>query len=304
MGNLDTLKVAAFALKGLKANERIYKQELVKAASSKIYELKTGEPFVKRAASSTLGWWLGEDSTANGGKNGEYDTYNAFQKGMNWLGRAFGRDDSTAIYANSSYFSNNPEARDKYLQDAASKNHWFGSKTENLQNLRERADAGKAEWSDRMGRAKAQQDKDYVGASEKYMDTYDKGIRDNMANLQKRQDRLYNNSGLYGGPGGLGYNTGGPADHRPRQYGPYGGGFSGGRGMGYGGRYGGGYGGGYAGRGRGYGSVYSRGGYGAGGYRNGYYGGGGPYGGGYGPYGGGYRAPGPGSYPGHRRTWE
>lgn len=283
MGNLDTLKVAAFVLKDLKNNERVYKTALVKVASKEIYEAKTGEPYMEKDAAETYaGWWLGEDSTANGGKNGKYDTYSALGKGLNWMGRFFGNSDSIATYANSSYMSNNPEARDKYLQGWGGA-RVFGGRVDNVQALRDKADAGKAEWSDRIGRAKAQQDADYVGASEKYMDTYDATIRDYQNKLQNRQDRLYNNAGLYGGPGGLGPNVGGPANHRPRVYGPYGAGWSGGMPIGRG-MYGGGM------YGRPYGSVYSRGGYGG-------YGGGMMYGGGM------YRMPPYGGGPGYRQTW-
>ena len=284
MGKLDTLKVAAFVLRDLKSDERVYKQEIVKSASKKLYEAKTGRPFIKYASDTWSGYIFGDSARKNG--VGSYDEKNIFNKGLNMIGRAFGNKDSIAEYANSSYFKDNPDARDAYIKRKGS--GWFANDAQtdlNTQQLRQRANAQRESYRNDMANAMATQDNAIVNDKERYIKNEMKNWETANANISETQDQLYNNSGLYGGPGGLGYNVGGPAGHRPlmatNKFGwTIGGGGMwgpGARGYGYGGR---GYG--YGGRG----SVYARGGMG------GYYGRGG-----YGGYGG-YGAPGAGTYPG------
>lgn len=287
MGNLDTLKVAAFVLRDLKNNERVYKTALVKVASKEIYKAKTGRPYMEKAALSgwadfgnavaqftPVGWAMnlwdnGKKDSTDPDAKGEYDTYSNWQKAKNYWGRAFGRQDSQAIYANSNEFANQ-SARDAYLNERATANKY------NLQDLRDKADNNLADWNERKARSLDRGQSQLREADEAYNAAEDSAIRDRQNRMQRRLDRMYNSPGLYGGPTGLSPHVGGPASYRPRTYGPYATGWYGGTPLGS--RPGYGYG------GRPYGSVYSRGGYGGRGY-GGY---GGYYGRGYGGYGGYY----------------
>ena len=289
MGKLDTLKVAAFVLRDLKSDERVYKQELVKAASKKLYELHTGTPLVKYAVDSDASFWgkdIEDDPSAS-----RYDRRGWLGRTINWWGRvgnSINRDWGKAAvdeYANS---IKDPAERERYIRSRAV-DRWGN-------------DLGKTDQENiAIDRANRARDKSWQAAAT-HLDTVNKGIVDDTERELKReqtrweatgnkigdaQDRLYNNGGLYGGPGGLGPNVGGPQLHRPLMATNRFGWTIGGGGMwGPGAR--GGYGGYGYGRGYGYGgrgSVYARGGMG------GYYGRGG-----YGGYG--YGAPGAGTYPG------
>lgn len=279
MGNLDTLKVAAFVIKDLKNNERVYKTALVKVASKELYEVKTGRPYIEKDAGILRdNWFFGYDST-NPKVKGEYDTYGAFGRIGNYLGRAAGIESSQIAYANSSNFKDDA-SREQYLRDRAQKGwtkDWKGDFERKLTG----ANAAQNQWSDRLGGASAK--------AQENSRAYDNGSRTMHINemnrhgdaLHKSDEIMLNNPGPYGGPGGISPRTGGPyTGPYGRPYGsPY-------TGAPYGRPYGAYPGGVY---GRPYGSVYSRGGYGGRGY-GGY---GGYYGRGYGGYGGYY---GPGGY--------
>lgn len=274
MGNLDTLKVAAFVLKDLKDNERVYKTALVKVASKEIYEAKTGRPYIEKEAGIFRdNWVFGYDST-NPKAKGEYDTYGILGRTGNYIGRMFGNENSQIAYANSSNFKDDA-SREQYLRD---RSKWFNNNSDKtFERKLDSANSAQAQWSDRIGGAAARAQENYRA--------YDNGARTYRINERNRHDealrrsdeRMFNSPGQYGGPGGM----------SPRMVGPYAGPYGRPYGMPYAGApygrpYGAYPGGAY---GRPYGSVYSRGGYGGRGY-GGYGGYGGYYGRGYSGYGG------------------
>lgn len=130
--DLDTLKVACYALGDLKQAERVFNRTLVKAASCGLLKAYHITPVVKKAGLIGTGLKLGLGAAAGAYAAGHAKNWGgSFMRGMNWVNPNWGRN-AVMEYANRGDMT--PEQRDTYLKMR------FG-RSANYQQYRQEADA-------------------------------------------------------------------------------------------------------------------------------------------------------------------